>query len=277
VLQSEAGLLCIMRFLFLILIVLPCSVNAQRIDSVRQSDGFRFVDGVFYTYTSPLRWKGKDWAKLGGVLAGTAVLTLVDRPIRDFWGNQNSEFLDGVNTVGYHYGKPYSAFIFSGGFYLGGMLFKSEWAKETGLILGTSLLSAGLLEMTLKPSIGRARPSEGKGNYDLTFFNREAAYHSFPSGHASMAFTISMVMARRVKSVPVKILFYSLAASTVTCRLYSDAHWISDIAFGGTIAWFCSDIALKRLTENKFRAVNTKRFQWKVYPYPSGMTVRATF
>jgi membrane-associated phospholipid phosphatase len=266
-----------MRICLLILFLLPGTLRAQHVDSIRQTDAFRFVDGMVYTYTSPARWKGKDWLRLGGVLAGTAALTLADQPVRKFWTNQNSPFLDGVNTVGYHYGKPYTAFLFTGGFYLGGLLFKSEWAKETGVMLGTSLLSAGLMEMTLKPAIGRARPSTGEGNYELTFFNREAGFHSFPSGHASMAFTISMVMARRVNSVPVKIFFYSLAASTVACRLYSDAHWISDVAFGGTIAWFCSDVAIKRLTENRFRQVGTRKFQWKIYPYPSGLTVKATF
>lgn len=266
-----------MRKYLLILILIPASLYAQPIDSVRQSDSFRFVDGMFYTYGSPMRWKGKDWAKLGGVLAGTAVLTLVDNPVREFWLKQDSKVLDGINTVGYHYGKPYSAFLFTSGFYLGGLIFKDEWMRETGLILGTSLLSAGLMEMTLKPAIGRARPITGEGNYELTFFNKEAGFHSFPSGHASMAFTISMVMARRVHSVPVKVFFYSLAATTVACRLYSDAHWISDVAFGGTIAWFCSDVALKRLAENKFRQVGSRKFQWKVYPYPSGLTVKATF
>jgi membrane-associated phospholipid phosphatase len=266
-----------MRRLFFLLLVIPTSLQAQHVDSIRHSDAFRFVDGMVYTYTSPARWKGKDWLKLGGVLAGTAALTLADKPVRNFWISQESSTLDAINRVGYHYGKPYSAFIFTGGFYLGGLLFKSEWAKETGLMLGTSLLSAGLMEMTLKPVIGRARPTEGVGNYELTFFNKEAGYHSFPSGHASMAFTISMVMAKRVESIPVKVFFYSLAGTTVLCRLYSDAHWISDVAFGGTIAWFCSEVAIKRIQENRFRPVNTRKFQWKVYPYPSGLTVRATF
>jgi membrane-associated phospholipid phosphatase len=266
-----------MRKLLLILLIIPSILQAQQLDSIRQSDGFRFVDGMIYTYTSPVRWKGKDWLKLGGVLAGTAVLSMADNPVRNFSLKQDSRFLDGVNTVGYHYGKPYTAFLFTGGFYLGGLIFKSDWARETGLMLGTSLLSTSLLEMMLKNTVGRARPSAGEGNHELTFFNREPAFHSFPSGHASTAFTISLVMARRVKSVPVKIFFYSLAASTVACRLYSDAHWVTDVAFGGTLAWFCSDVVMKRLTQNKYRHAAEKRFQWKVSPYPSGLTVKATF
>ncbi len=265
-----------MAKILLVFILLP-SITYAQIDSVRVKDSFRVADGIGYTLSSPLRWKGNDWLKLGGIVATTAALSLADEPMRAFWQQQDSRFLDGVNEVGYHYGKPYSALLFTGGFYLGGIIFKDEWMRETGMMLGTSLFSAGLLQMTLKPVVGRARPFTGEQNYALTFFNKDAGFHSFPSGHASIAFTISLVMARRVNSVPVKIFFYSLAASTVACRLYSDAHWISDIAFGGTIAWFCSDVALKRLNENRFRPVGERKFQWKVYPYPSGLTVRATF
>lgn len=70
---------------------------------------------------------------------------------------------------------------------------------------------------------------------------------------------------------------YGLAASTAVCRLYSDAHWISDVAFGGTVAWLCADVALKRLAENKYRYVGDKQFQCKIYPQISGLTIRGTF
>jgi membrane-associated phospholipid phosphatase len=268
-----------MRYLFLILLVTPSFFAEAQIsyDTLKTTDAARYLDAVGYTFASPARWKNRDWIKLGGLLAGTAALTLIDQPARNFWLEQDSKFLDGVNTVGYHYGKPYSAFAFTGGFYLAGLVFKNSWAKETGLVLGASLLSAGLMEMTLKPAFGRARPFEGKGQYEVTFFNKEAAYHSFPSGHASMGFTISMVMARRVESVPLKIAFYSLAASTAVCRLYSDAHWTSDVAFGGAIAWFCSDVIIKRLEQSRFRPIRQDKLKLDVEPYLSGVSLRATF
>jgi membrane-associated phospholipid phosphatase len=145
---------------------------------------------------------------------------------------------------------------------------------ETGLALNTALVTTGLLEMALKPLIGRARPGRGDGNYDVDFFNRTFDYHSFPSGHASVAFTVSFVLAKRTELVPLKIFFYSLAASTAVCRLYSDAHWISDVAFGSIIAWYCSEAALKRLKVNRLRPRKTK---WNVTPYPGGITLKATF
>lgn len=259
-----------------ILLMIPSVTVGQLAEPAKNSDVLRFTDAIVNTTMRPVQWKGRDWVKVSAILAGTAVLTLADQPIRSFWINKRSDFLDGVNEVGYHYGKPYSAIISSGAFYLTGVLLKNDWSKETGLTLGAGFLTSSLLEATLKPLVGRARPVNGEGNYDITFFNKEPGFHSFPSGHASTAFTISFIMARRVKSVPLKILFYSLAASTVVCRLYSDAHWTSDIAFGSTIAWFCSDAAINRLGENRLKGT-PRKFLWSVSPSSNGLSVKATF
>jgi membrane-associated phospholipid phosphatase len=264
-----------MRIVVILLLLMPSMVFAQR-DSVRRRDVVRFADGIVYTYARPLHWKANDWLKFSAIAGGTAMLTLADQPVRKMWNGVDNNVLDQVNVVGYHYGKPYSALLFSGGFYLAGLAIKNDWARETGIALSTSLLTAGLLEMGLKPLMGRARPSKEEGNYKLNFFNREAGYHSFPSGHASMAFTISFVLAKRSESIPAKIFFYSLAGSTVVCRLYSDAHWISDIAFGGVIAWYCSEAAIDRLTVNRYRRKN-KNTKWELTPYPGGLTLRAKF
>jgi membrane-associated phospholipid phosphatase len=263
------------RSVVFVLFLMPFFTSAQY-DSAKRMDVMRFADGVLNTYTAPVRWKGKDWLKFSAVAASTAVLTLADQPVRSFWVNQDSPILDHLNEVGYHYGKPYSAFLFSGGFYAAGLVLQNTWAKETGLALGTSLLAAGLLEMGLKPLVGRARPGQELGNYKLSFLNEAAGYHSFPSGHASMAFTISFVLAKRTENIPLRIFFYSLAGSTAVCRLYSDAHWISDVAFGGVIAWYCSEAAIARLAANRLRK-RGKNTEWNLTPYPGGITLRARF
>lgn len=260
----------------LVLLMLP-SIAAAQYDSVkRRIAPLRAADAILYTYTSPIRWKGSDWLEFGAVAAGTAALTLTDKPIRDFWLRQNGKALDVVNHVGHHYGKPYSGFILAGGIYATGLLIKNEWARETALALSTTLVTTGLLEMALKPLVGRARPGKGDGNYDVDFWNEEGEFHSFPSGHASIAFSTSFVMAKRTKNVPMKIFFYSLAGATVVCRFYSDAHWNSDIAFGSVLAWYCSEAVLKRLNSNKLRNPR-KKTNWNVTPYAGGLTLRGTF
>jgi membrane-associated phospholipid phosphatase len=268
-----------MKKLWIVFLFFPSLVEAQ-IDTVfvKRSDIVRGVDGVLHTFSAPARWKGKDWLVVGGIAATTAAITLLDDPIYNFWQGRECEIMDGFERIGYHYGKPYSAVAVTGGFYLAGVILKNEWAKETGLMLATSLTTSTVLQTLFKNVLGRARPVTGMDNYDMQPFSKASEYHSLPSGHATVAFTMSLVLARQVKYVPVKIFFYSLAGVTAMSRMYTDAHWISDVAFGGTIAWFCVDAAMKRLQANRFRPVARQhKFSVKLYPYPGGLSLRGTW
>lgn len=266
-----------MRKQFLALfIIIPCITKGQADSIAYRADVLRVADGIAYTFTSPVRWKGTDWLTLGGILAGTTALTFLDQPVRDFWQQRDNRFLDGVETIGYHYGKPYTAVTITAGFYLSGVIFKSMWARETGLMLGTSIFSSSIIMAALKNGAGRARPGVTSAHLDFKPFNDLSAYHAFPSGHSSIAFGLSLLLARRVEPVPLKILFYSLAGTTAVGRMYKDAHWVSDVAFGGMLAWFCADTAVSRLQRNRFKSVRRKdRMVWKVYPYPGGVTLVA--
>jgi membrane-associated phospholipid phosphatase len=260
-----------------LLLSLPTFVQAQQETLKLRPDVFRFADGVLHTYSAPARWDKKDWLVLGGLVVGTSALSFLDQPVRNFWLKQDNRFLDGVQQVGDHYGRPYSAFGFTAGFYLTGMIFRNEWCKETGLLLGTSLMTSGLLTRFIKDAAGRARPATAANNLEFQPFEQSSAFHAFPSGHATFAFAISVVMARRVESIPLKILFYSLAGTTAVSRMYSDSHWISDVGFGGMLAWFCADVAISRMQVNRFRTVRAKdKLVWNVFPYPGGLTVRAS-
>ncbi len=274
-----AVILRMKKFLISFFIAIPQLLPAQ-IDTVyvKRWDVVRGVDGVAYTFSAPARWRGKDWVKLGGVLAGTAAISLLDQPVQKFFKRNQSEFMDGFERVGYHYGKAYSGVTITGGLYIFGVVTKNDWAKETGLMIATGLTTSCILTGFMKNTLGRARPSAEVGNYDMEPFSQAVAYHSLPSGHASTAFTISMVMARQVKPLGVKILFYSLAGCTAVSRLYADAHWTSDVALGGTLAWFCADAAVKRLQINRFRKViRQDPVIVKFYPYPGGLTLRASW
>ena len=267
-----------MKVFCMVLFTLPILSNAQ-IDTVRvkQLDIVRGVDGVVYTFTSPARWKGKDFVTVGGVIATTAALTLLDEPVRHFLQDKECKFLNAFERVGYHYGKPYSAVAITGGFYLTGLLLENEWAKETGLMLACGLTTSTVIQTFFKNSIGRARPGMELGNFDIEPFSPKIGFHSLPSGHATLALTVSLIMAKQVRPVPLKILFYSIGTITAASRLYADAHWISDVAFGGAIAWFCADAAVRRIEANRFRSVIRKdqKVSWKLYPYPGGLSLRA--
>jgi membrane-associated phospholipid phosphatase len=262
----------------LLFILFPSVLFGQGDTLRKRPDVLRFADGVLYTATAPGRWDGKDWMMLGGVAAATAALLVVDQPVQRFWVKQNSLFLDRVERIGYHYGKPYSAVTFTAGFYLAGLIFKDAHTRETGLLLGTTLLTSGFVQTMMKDAVGRARPGTGIGNVSFKPFSKDPAYHSFPSGHFAVAFAITAVIARRTESVPVKLFFYTLATSTAVSRLYSGSHWFSDIAFGGMLAWFCTDIAIERMQANRFRRTRSADdMTLRVFPFPGGLTLRASF
>jgi membrane-associated phospholipid phosphatase len=266
-----------MKVCCFIIFAMPLLASAQT-DTVyvKQSDILRGADAVIHTFTSPTRWKGKDWITLGGVVAGSAALTFLDDPVRDFLKGKDCNFLDGFERVGYHYGKPYSAFVVTGGFYLSGIILKNAWAKETGLMLASGLTTSTVIQSFFKTAVGRARPSVGIGNWRAEPFSAETSFHSMPSGHTTVALTMSLILARQVKPVPLKIVFYSLGTITAASRLYSDAHWFSDLAFGGAIAWFCADAAVRRIEANRFRKMihYRKTIAWKLYPYPGGISLQ---
>jgi membrane-associated phospholipid phosphatase len=267
-----------MRRILVVCFLLPCLATAQ-IDTlyVKQWDVVRVLDGTAYTLTSPARWKGKDFIKVGAVAVGTVAISLLDQPVREFWDGKESKLLNNLERIGNHYGKPSTAVAITSGFYVTGLLLKNEWAKETGLILASGLGSSTVVQTFFKNAIGRARPNLDAGNYHADPFNRDSPYHSLPSGHTTVAFVTSLILARQVNPIPVKIVFYSLATLTAGGRMYKDVHWVSDIAFGGAIAWFCADAAIKRIETNRFRKVIRQNpISVKLYPFPGGLSLRAT-
>lgn len=206
----------------------------------------RFGDAIIYTWAAPLRWKKRDWLTAGTVVAATALLFIADKPINKFWERQHSGFLNTIKDIGYHSGKPYAAIISMSGFYVAGVVFKSDWAKETAMILGSSYLSSGALQSIVKTAVGRARPEMGKGNLTFKPFSSEPGYHSFPSGHIQIAMTTATVLANRVKNPYLQTFFYATAATTFISRMYSHSHWVSDLFMGGVTSWYMAKVNIKR-------------------------------
>lgn len=226
-----------------------------------------------HTLSSPVRWSGKDWLKLGGVAAGVGLVSLADKKNQQFWLGESSSIWDGIERVGWYYGKPQMAVIISSGFYLTGLAAKNEWVRETGLILGSSFFTTAVLQTVFKPLIGRARPRTGVGNYAFDPLKNNAAYHSFPSGHMSVASSISFVLAKRINHPVAKIGFYSLAGTTLISRMYSDSHWLSDMVMGGVITWFSTEAVIKRIEGKKILNRVNKKISWEVNPYPGGLSL----
>lgn len=214
---------------------------------------WRVGDAMLHTFGAPLKWQKKDWARFGGLVVGTVALTTLDEPMQDLMHNSQGDFGDALEPIGFHNGKPYAGMITTGGFYLYGLAFDNEWAKETGIALGASYASAGLLQAGMKQLFGRARPGTNVGPYHFRPFSNDPSYSSFPSGHVQMAMVTSVVLAERVDQIWLKGLFYTGAGLTIWSRMYEDAHWLSDVAFGTVVSYVISKRVMKRLDQNKYK------------------------
>ena len=255
------------------------TTDSVRFWKERGQDALRFGDAILYTMSSPVRWKGNDWAKVGGVVAGTALTTLIDKPVRSFWQHRDSKTWDVVERAGFHYGKPYAAIYISSGLYLTGLVAKSEWARETALMLLAAYGTSGAVQSFMKTAAGRARPATNVGNWAFDPWSPSPDYHSFPSGHIQIAMVTAVVLAERVEQPWLKAVFYSTAGVTLASRMYSDAHWISDLAFGGAISYFSAKAVIKRMDHTRsgrhmFRKKD--KITWNFSPTPRGFTLVGT-
>lgn len=252
------------------------------IDSPKKTpDIVRVTDAFVYTLSSPVRWKKEDLLTFGATLGGTAILTLADKPVNEFTNRNQGKFADKLGDFGYHNGKPYAAFVVAGGFYATGWIINDEWTKETAAILTSAYATSGVLQTAMKKIVGRARPTEGLGNYEFRPFKNDPGFSSFPSGHSQIAFVTAIVLANRVEQPWLKGLFYTGAAVTMASRMYANAHWVSDVAFGGILAYFCTKTVIKRFEqtkyENPWEKYTKKNITWNVSVTGNGIGLIGTF
>lgn len=106
---------------------------------------------------------------------------------------------------------------------------------RAGLVAVPALIASGLLARVIKIFIARPRPGASLDGVIGWAPSLAAAYNSFPSGHATSAFTLAAVLA--VAEPPGRALFYAFAGVIAFSRVAVDAHFVSDVVAGGLLGW----------------------------------------
>ncbi|MCB4797951.1 phosphatase PAP2 family protein [Neotamlana laminarinivorans] len=192
--------------------------------------------GVKYAFTKPVTWKGKDFAKLGGLVAGTAILSLADESVNEFAQRQVSDFPGIVRDFGWYFGSPQNYFMANAGLYGFGLLTKNEKVRYTSVLIISSSVTTGFLQSLAKNAFGRARPGTDLGPYNFKPFSSEGGQHSFPSGHTVLSITMAHAIAKQFKNPWVKSGIYTIGAIPPISRLIDNAHWLTDIAFSTVVS-----------------------------------------
>ncbi len=198
-------------------------------------------------FTSPLHWKGKDGITLGALFVTSAAVYLKDESIRVNSFKQRSEMNNDISDAAKLYGEIAAPVIIGGGIYTAGLFSKNEYIRVTGRMVFESVLYSGIVTNVFKTVIGRSRPQKEEGSqfYRLLSFN--TGNTSMPSGHSTVAFAVSSVLANRINNTFASIGLYTLAGITALSRVYHDEHWASDVLLGSAVGYFIGDfISSKR-------------------------------
>lgn len=196
---------------------------------------------------TPFRWDMEDWLLFGGVLGGTAALFTLDKEIKEI-GIRNSHLKDTpLIEAGEFYGRGSTAYLLSGAVAGFGLVTQNKKILLIGLELFESYWVANTITSNLKGLFGRSRPYASEDNFDFHWTDYEGSWQkALPSGHATVAFSMSSVLAAHVDEWYWKAAFYAPAVLTVTQRIVSNSHWISDTFFGAAIGYFVGNYLVNR-------------------------------
>lgn len=186
----------------------------------------------------PTKWQNEDWLKVGLIGAGTFLAMQFDQSIRDEVMKDRSYYKSFPIEFGRIYGELTSPILIAGAFGLHNLISENESSKKIAFEILQTTFYAGVITTGLKLALGRARPFTENGSKDFGNWSLlNDSFHSLPSGHVTVAFSISTVLANNSHSTWLKILCYVPAFLTATSRVYQDKHWFSDVLLGGVIGY----------------------------------------
>lgn len=225
-------------------------------------DGRIFLyDGASY-FTAPLRFSADDWALTGITVTSTFLFFHIDEFITDAVAREttsslNNDFWD----IPSNYGVVSYANILSLTTYGVGLFSGEDEVRKVGRMMFQSLSYSGITVMALRILFGRERPYSGKGAWAFTGISFDNEVQSFPSGHTTVAFAVSTILAEYFDTIYSRIFFYGMASLTGFSRIYNNQHWFSDVFFGAilgiTSGFFVLNEENKRMnnTESKLSFV----------------------
>ena len=233
--------------IILLALVLQSSLFSQNAYNLSQfkDESFRFVE-------QPTKWEENNWLKLGLISAGTVLLMQADKQVRELVLKDQSYYKSFPIEAGRIWGEGYPTAILVGAFGLHGLLTNDNTSKKIGFEIVQSALYSGAITTILKVVVGRARPFTNKGDATYKPFSLfDDDFHSFPSGHTTLAFSLSTVLSKNVKSDLFKVIAYIPAILTVVSRVYQDNHWATDVLASAAIGYFVGDWVVNQHEEKK--------------------------
>ncbi len=229
------------------------------------------VDAAAFV-TAPVSWEESDWGRFGALSAGVGALMLADESVYHWVGDHRTDAGDRFSRAIAPFGQEY-AYCLSAGLLAWGLASSDTAIRDTGrdavqaLVLGTVLVN-----LALKPVIGRQRPYVTDGETVFHPFSWDA---SFPSGHATEAFALASVLSMHSEGWVVPTVAYTLASLVAVSRVQQSMHFTSDVFAGAVLG-----ASIGRFVVSRHRASRddpSPRVGITLLPIPHGLAVRASW
>lgn len=196
------------------------------------------ADGANFA-TAPARWEKEDWLTVGSVAGGTAALFLLDDDIMKTVQRNRSGITDGLGDVGEIFGNELFVFPGLAALYLYGHGNEDKTSRKAALRSLESWFYSSAVTVALKRSFHRHRPHSGNGSGQWDGPGIGGENLSFPSGHASTAWSVATVIATEYGDVPyVPHVAYAAASLASWSRVNAGEHWASDVFFSSFTGYF---------------------------------------
>ncbi len=275
--KSKSSIIILLFIIFIMVSFLRADVR----NKPEKSNIFKdILDDEIAIWTSPAHLKAKDLLFWVPVITTTLIIIANDENIyakfQDF--KDNNKWVQNLSPQITKLGDGWSSIFVSGAFYLGGLAFKNERAKETAKLGLEVLVHTGIVVQVGKHLSGRSRPgaTDGVDHWygPSAFFKRYnegfTKYDAFPSGHTITVWGMATVIAEEYKNKPyIPVLSYTLATLAGLSRVTEQAHWLSDVFLGAVLGHTIAKFIIKR-DRNRHLMVNP-------YVSPHGIKLELTY
>lgn len=185
-------------------------------------------------WTSPARIKAHDliWLAPMAAATGAAIATdhraMTDEVSHDATFNQdNVNVSDGL--IGGFLGAPVALYGW-------GLMKHDPHAHETGILGSEAIVDGFVVDEAMKLVFWRERPTldNARGHF---FTGNATADSSFPSMHATLAWSSAAVLAGEYPTWWKQAGIYSAASAVSLTRVLGREHFPSDVLVGSTVGW----------------------------------------
>jgi membrane-associated phospholipid phosphatase len=193
--------------------------------------------------------KGRHLAPALAFAATTATLIALDP--RDTPYFRRTQSFRGFNRVFSGTNTDLAIVALPTAFLLEGLTLHDSRAQRTSFRAFEAFADAEILDLALKATTGRLRPSDisPTGNFTDTWFKYKGVNvggTAFPSGHTIAAFAVATVVADHSKKTWVKVAAYGVAAAIGFSRVSLQAHFPSDVFAGAFLGYATAHYVVPR-------------------------------